>query len=81
MNKDLLFGIQHEQAIVLYFSVYIIVFLIGMISKTFRDTFTDWMTLRDALGLRFWARNLWFLIFTFFYLLAGALLAISSGNY
>lgn len=80
MNNIYVQGVTHEQAIALYFIVYLAIFIMGLRSRDFRSTFAEWMSFKDPLGLKFWTKNWWFLMITLFYFLAGGFLTLSMGT-
>ena len=54
-----------QDSIVTIFVVgYFAVFCAFMLSEKFRRTFADWLTLKDPLGIQFWATNPVFTIIT-----------------
>lgn len=57
-------------------AIYFLVFLGGMMFKRFRDSFLEWFSLRDPIGMRFWFGNVWFLVFTIIYFATAAFFLI-----
>ena len=45
-------------------SIYLLAFVVGMLTKGFRESFFEWLSMNDTLGLRFWSKNWWFTIVT-----------------
>ncbi|EBA15040.1 hypothetical protein RSK20926_04132 [Roseobacter sp. SK209-2-6] len=75
-------GLSQASEITLFWiwlSGYLTIYLLLLcLSPRFRGDFLQWMTFRDPLGLRFWSRNFWFLIFTLAYFLIPAVLFASE---
>lgn len=47
---------------------YLAAFLLLLwLSRQFRESFLDWITLKDPLGLRFWRQNILFAAFSLAY--------------
>lgn len=66
-------------AITILVSIYLIMFAVGMLMKEFRVSFFEWLSMNDALGLRFWSKNWWFLIFTLLVWLVAGILILRGG--
>ena len=73
-SGTLFLGLPKDQVIAWYFAIYLVVILLHMFSKKFRDTSTDWLTFKDPLGWRFLTKNWGFSIFSLLYFGFGAVL-------
>jgi len=49
------------------------IFFLSLFNKKFRDSFLDWMHLKDVFGIRFWSKNIWFLALSVSLFVAGGL--------
>lgn len=43
---------------------YLSVFFLALFFKRFRESFFEWLSMKDAFGVKFWAKNWWFLVLT-----------------
>jgi len=71
---------QENQFMVILFVAYVAVFLLGMCFRNFRDSYFEWMTFRDPLGMEFHKKNWWFTIFTVLIFALALVTILKEGN-
>lgn len=67
-------------AITILASIYLLAFVVGMLTKGFRESFFEWLSMNDPLGLRFWSKNLWFTIFIILVWVAAGMLILRGAT-